>query len=109
MIELQKLTPEQRRQIADEIGLTDMLATWKAEEALKQAKKNYERTGNLLTSAQVQFDQLEAAERIRFEARLAKMRQPLDAAEQEHAESTMELREAENTLSAVADTYAHKV
>lgn len=106
---IDKLTPEQKRQIAEEFGLKDMVAQWRAEDVLKDAKRRYESASSLLNSEQIKFGQIEDAERQRFDARLANFRKGLDAAELNHAEATQALREAENTLSAVADTYAHKV
>ena len=111
MIEaIEQLTTDQKRQLAEEMGLTTMVAQWRAEDVLKEAKRRYEGTNSRVTSEKAKFDQIEAAERERFESRLAKFRQGLDAAEAEHAQATVDLREAEtalNNLSADSgDSYA---
>ncbi|MBK8522647.1 MAG: hypothetical protein IPL58_00030 [Betaproteobacteria bacterium] len=111
MIEaIEQLTTDQKRHLAQEMGLTTMVAQWRAEDVLTEAKRRYEGTNSRVTSEKAKFDQIEAAERERFESRLAKFRQGLDAAEAEHAESTVALREAEvalNNLSVVTgDSYA---
>ncbi len=94
-----KLTPEQKIQFRKEFGLDEMLATMQAEETLKQAKRRYESASAMLNSEQMKFGQVEAAERQRFEARIANFRQGLDAAELNHAEATQALREAEIILN----------
>jgi hypothetical protein len=100
MIEaIEQLTTDQKRQLAEEMGLTAMVAQWRAEDVLKEAKRRYEGTSSRLNSEQAKYDQIEAAERVRFEARLATQRKPLDIAEAEHAATTVALREAETLLN----------
>ncbi len=97
--ELQKLTPEQRRQLADEIGLTSMVAKWRAEDVLKDAKRRYESASSLLNSEQIKFAQVEDAEHQRLNARLANFRKGLDAAELNHVEALGALNAAEQSLA----------
>lgn len=105
MIEaIEQLTADQKRQLAEEMGLTTMVAQWRAEDVLKDAKKKYESTASRVTSQQARFDEIEAGERQRFEARLATFRRELNSAEAEHAESTVALREAEMALNDLSNS-----
>lgn len=95
-----KLTPEQKQQLAKEMGLADLVAQWRATDVLKEAKRRYEGSNNRMTGEKARFDQIEAAERERFESRLAKFRQGLDVAEAEHFEALAALKLAEQELQA---------
>lgn len=105
-----QLTPEQKHALAEELGLKQLVSQWRAEDAVKDAKRRHEAASNRLKGEQTKFDQIEAAERERFETRLATMRQSLGVAEHEHALCTAALHEAEamlSNLSAVSgDSYA---
>lgn len=103
---IEKLTPEQKNQLAEEMGLPALIAQWRAEDVLNEAKKRYESTNSRLNSEQAKFDQIEAAERQRFEARLATFKQGLDTAAAEHVGSTAALRDAEASLAAINDCSA---
>lgn len=99
---IEKLTPEQKRQLAEEMGLTAMVAQWRAEDVLKEAKRRYESANSLLTSERAKFSQIQAAETERLNARLATFRKGLDVAEAGHAEALAVLHAAESS----ANTYA---
>jgi hypothetical protein len=96
-----KLTPEQRRQLAEEMGLAAMVAKWRCEDLLKEAKRRYEATSSNLKSEQAKFDQIKAAEQERVEALLAIHRRGLDGAEAEHFEALAALKLAEQDLQAL--------
>lgn len=95
-----KLTPEQKQQLAKELGLADMVGKWRAEDMLKNAKRRHEGTNSRVTSEKAKFQQIETAERERFESRIAKFRQGLDVAEAEHFEALAALKLAEQELQA---------
>lgn len=94
-----KLTPEQRRQVAAELGIDKAAAVWTAEAALKLARRRHEGKQNSLTVAQRQYAEIEQAERQTFEARLVTLRKPLSAAEHDFAEVEQVLAAAEHDLA----------
>lgn len=99
---LNKMTPDQKRQLAKELGFDTMLAQWRAEDEIKAAKRVYEAANGLLTSERAKFATIQAAETERFNARLATFRKGLDVAESGHAEALAVLHAAESS----ANTYA---
>lgn len=100
--EIQQLTPDQRAELAKELGLREMVDRWHAEDVLKEATRRYESASSRLKSEQTKFAQVEAAEQERLNARLKTFRVDLDAAEVEHAQRIAELTEAETVIGKIA-------
>jgi hypothetical protein len=93
---INKMTPDQKREFAQALGLDKMVAQWQAEAAIKAAKRVYESANSLLTSERAKFSQIQAAETERLNARLATFRKGLDVAEAGCAEALAGLHAAES-------------
>lgn len=118
---LNSLTPEQKREFVESLGLEQDVVKWKAQDDLKLAKKNLEKAASILTIETAKYEQLAQAEtgrhttamegmqkameaaQERFNERLASLRTGLDSAESGHMQAIGGLNAAE---AALADTHA---
>lgn len=99
-LDFETLTPAQRAAVR-EMLLPDVLR-WRAEDAVKEAKRRHEGAFNTLTTEQRKFAEVEAAEMRALEGRLAKLRVDLNAAETAETEAAQVLADAERDLAEVS-------
>ncbi len=117
---IKTLSPEQKKQFVDDLGLAQDVEKWKAQDDLKLAKKNLEKAASILTIETAKHERLALAEtgrhttamegmqkameaaQERFEGRMMELRKSLDKAESGHMQAIGDLNAAE----ASANTYA---
>jgi hypothetical protein len=118
---IKTLSPEQKKQFVESLGLEQDVLKWKAQDDLKLAKKNLEKAASILTIETAKYEQLAQAEtgrhttamegmqtameaaQERFNERLASLRTGLDSAESGHMQAIGDLNAAESSIN---DSYA---